>query len=749
MKNCIRFCILHTWIYLSVAFTFNTTNTDCRGSYYERANNDYSGRIRLSYLKRGDFGIQGLLAVTNKTQLCNEITNFGLLRVYAMKYAIDSINNDNKLIPNFTLGLQIDNVCNDLPATMARAMEIISQHRPHSTCRADFLKCEQGFKDVSPAIGIIGTKVSFSTIPLASMVSLYNIPLVSHTASSTLLSNRTNYPSFFRTMPSDKHQIQAMLAVIKKFRWNYVVAIGSDDDYGRQNVADLKKHASSDFGVDLCVVNDTYIPYGSEKTTAKIDAAIKLLEKEETRKAKVVILFCYVKDLGDMILKKAKERGVKRIWLTSDLWNPAALVLPSDQAEGILTVSIHSYPMKYLVKYIENEIRTKWKCDVWLQKYFRGEKKCMPTNLVDNSTTFVGNSTTKFGGRGCRIDISELVDELSTIPGEVYNLVNSVYALAHGIHSLIQQKCPKGVKCSSVTLSPSELTNAMHNVSFVNQEGELISFDENGDPKYAYYSIDNIQRNENNKTKVVRVGNWTDTHGLTIDQHMIKWPRWFSSGNETGGKYPFSRCNPDCEPGEYIVSKKGCCWECKKCVENQYTDQLNARNYSDCGLFYHTIDNKNCILTNVDWLKVTDAPGKALIIFSAFGFALLLLAIGILIKYWKFVIIGSQTPHMITLYCVMLFISYAFGAFLVIMPSEHTCSAMTTIFYLMLMTYICVLIIQTRFWNDYVVDGITDILNGNVFRSHLLSLLGYLVVEAATVVAWLHSEGNRILENSF
>ena len=86
------------------------------------------------------------------------------------------------LLAGATLGLQLDSVCGDLTLTMARGIEAVSLHRSNSVCRADFLKCDKSQNlsrtDIKPITALVGTELSSTSIPLASLLSLYYIPQV-------------------------------------------------------------------------------------------------------------------------------------------------------------------------------------------------------------------------------------------------------------------------------------------------------------------------------------------------------------------------------------------------------------------------------------------------------------------------------------------------------------------------------------------------------------------------------------------
>ncbi|ROL42286.1 Vomeronasal type-2 receptor 1 [Anabarilius grahami] len=102
----------------------------------------------------------------------------------------------------------------------------------------------------SPIHAIIGETESSATVILSRTTGPFKIPVISHSATCECLSNRKDYPSFFRTIASDYHQSRALAYIVKYFGWSWVGAVNSDNDYGNNGMAIFLKTAQEE---GICV----------------------------------------------------------------------------------------------------------------------------------------------------------------------------------------------------------------------------------------------------------------------------------------------------------------------------------------------------------------------------------------------------------------------------------------------------------------------------------------------------------------
>ncbi|XP_013763543.1 extracellular calcium-sensing receptor-like [Pundamilia nyererei] len=232
------------------------------------------------------------------------------LRVFrwtqAMIFAIEEINNDPALLPNISLGYSILNSCasptNALRAalTLASGAEEVdvSSHCP-------------------PAISaLIAESGSSQSIAVAGILGPFHMPIISYFSTCACLSDRTKYPTFFRTIPSDYFQAKALAALVKHFGWQWIGAIQSDNDYGRNGILAFKEEVEK-FGICIAFV-------GTILRTYTKDRFLKVVEIIKQSTVKVILAFVPEGDFYPLMQEIVNQNITGIQWIASEAWITAS-----------------------------------------------------------------------------------------------------------------------------------------------------------------------------------------------------------------------------------------------------------------------------------------------------------------------------------------------------------------------------------------------------------------------------------------
>ena len=155
----------------------------------------------------GDLILGGLFPVHRKSKFtenaCGEIDpQPGFQYLAAMLFALQKINNSTSLLTNVTLGAEIYDTCRSQTIGADRAKDII---------KYTLLNKQE------PLVGVIGPFTSDVSIAVANLLRAFKIPQISYGSSSADLSNKELYGNFFRTVPPDSFQAQALVDVIRHY----------------------------------------------------------------------------------------------------------------------------------------------------------------------------------------------------------------------------------------------------------------------------------------------------------------------------------------------------------------------------------------------------------------------------------------------------------------------------------------------------------------------------------------------------
>ena len=392
-------------------------------------------------------------------------------------------------------------------------------------------------------VGIVGPDTSDEVIELAPVLDKFELLSVSYQASSIDLEDRTKYSNFYRTLPSDRYQTEAILDILRKFNWTYVSVISSHGNVDQKAVAELTAAVDKD---NRCIAKTLTLP----KLPTASDYNDTINKLKENTKAKVVVLFTTAKDVVGLFNAVREQRVAKGTWQWIGTTNIGDLMLIStelqDIAGGALTLNY--------VPSIENEFEDYYFSlnprnnnytmfvDFWESIF-----NCSVANTINSSINFCTGSERLQGGKG-----------YSRI-APAYSVIDSVYAYAYAIKGIIKTRCQNVSNTSScvnsINLGQLLYSKGLKGITYPSfQSNSNISFDKDGGVQGKYSIMNFIHTNGSYVYKTV--GSW-EAGILILNQSSITWV----NNSNLPSK---SVCSEPCKPDEAVrtVNQK-CCWTCE------------------------------------------------------------------------------------------------------------------------------------------------------------------------------------------
>uniref|UniRef100_W5MB22 Delta-1-pyrroline-5-carboxylate dehydrogenase, mitochondrial n=1 Tax=Lepisosteus oculatus TaxID=7918 RepID=W5MB22_LEPOC len=376
----------------------------------------------------------------------------------AMRFAIEEINNGSggeNLLPGVTLGYQIYDICSE-PASILATLDVLVQQYEYNR------EPESPSTSRTRAIAVIGPDSSSYAFTSAATLGYYLIPEISYEATNEMLSNKQLYPAFFRTIPSDRNQVRAMVQLLVRFKWTWIALLGSDNDYGQQGVQSLSELAS-EYGICIAYkgIIQTY-------TDSRREEMLQMVRSIVDTRVNTIVVFSSKRIASGFFPLVVGQNVTGKVWIGSEDWSISTRVSGLPGIERIGTVLGISTKTATLPGFEGFEALT-----------------------VEKTRRPVANESEDERQRalGC-LQGSDAFGTLT--PGEVplkefdvqssFNVYKAVYALAHALRSLLD--CDS-LACSRVEALPWRLLEKLRQVNF-SVGSEPVYFNEHGDPPAGY-----------------------------------------------------------------------------------------------------------------------------------------------------------------------------------------------------------------------------------------------------------------------
>lgn len=619
-------------------------------------------------------------------QRYTELNYYAISWIEAMLFVIDEVNNSSSILPNYSLGFDIRDSCNDVDTALNNAMDFMLDEGESSN-RKNGCSCGHRTSAISAVIGGAASPISSA---VGHVFGVSNIPQISYSSTSVLLSDRETYRSFLRTIPSDTYQAKAIADLLEQFKWTYVSVVASDNEYGRAGMDSLKielKRRSICMAVEMLFHPNLY--------TKELKEIIKLLNTQA--RAKVVVLWCQRPNaIG--FLQQATALGLKgKTWIGTETWGDSYLLydLSPEIVGGMLGLVPQLKKHKQFEEHLNhlnpgNTGRNPWFMEYWKQQY-----NCQEFNMKTSSpdvNNLYKNDSFFFYRVNTDVNVTIVCPRNKGVPSanilprnKCTNVMDAVYAVALSVQLILDCKDGRGPlangECPSTApyIKPLDLLKYVKNISFHGRSGNTISFDKNGDLERGSYTIKSLQpvRVNFTKMKFVEIGSWDGTDGKL---EFINGTKYLWNGWED--EIPISRCNDVCFPGEYAVNgSTRCCWSCVKCPKGYTKLSRGLEPCIACPAGSESNSNRTlCIKRVYIYMDWSSGQAIAVIIVSIFGILNGLFILTIFVRHRSTPVVKASNRELSFIHLSFLIASFIFSFCLIGKPSPVRCGVRSFLF---------------------------------------------------------------------
>ncbi|XP_049918763.1 extracellular calcium-sensing receptor-like [Epinephelus moara] len=590
---------------------------------------------------------------------CMGLNFRGFQYTQAMLFAIEEINNSTDLLPGISLGYQIYDACASIARSVRFTLALANGNEvlfgPSQTPCARPAQVQ----------AIMGEAPSSLCMAMATVIGPFHIPMISHFATCACLSDKTKYPSFLRTIPSDYYQSRALAQLVKHFGWTWVGAVRTNDDYGNKGMATFTETAQQ---LGICLEYSV-----SFFRTDPPDKIQKIVDIIKASTSKVIVAFLSNLDFDILIHEMSHHNLTRYQWVGSEGWifdsqtaamdkhhildGAIGLSIPKAHVSGMREFMLDVKPLNSSGNELFTEFwETLFSCK-FKQSKLSTEKQRECTGHED--LTGVQNSFT----------------DMSLMP--IFNNVyKGVYAVAHALHSMFS--CNKS--CNKMQLDPYTILHHMKRVHFKTKEGEEVYFNENGDPA-AKYEIINWQPTENGIVDFVTIGLYDAS--LPADKQLNLQNKSLILANNSQ-QVPVSVCSKKCPPGTRKVLQKGkpvCCYDCLRCAEGEISNITDSITCVQCHPEFWSNERRDaCVKKEKEFLSYEEVMGALLTAASLLGTCITAVVAFIFFRYRKTPIVRANNSELSFLLLFSLTLCFLCSLTFIGRPSEWSCMLRHTAF---------------------------------------------------------------------
>ncbi|XP_061447640.1 vomeronasal type-2 receptor 26-like [Rhineura floridana] len=639
------------------------------------------------YHQRGDLIIGGIashsIIISSSIAFTNEpppalleelnVVPKNYQHILALQFAVKEINENPRILPNVTLGFHIYDSYFNAQWTYHATMLLIftlETFIPNYLCGLE-----------KNLLAVIGGLDSQTSLQVATVLDIYKVPQLIY-GSAPVMQDKTPGLSFYQMTPKEDLQFEGILSFLLHFRWTWIGILTTKDEYGDrfvETVVPLFSRSGICFAFTERTQKFTYV----NEINALFKNGAKIHDRIIDSKANAVVaygesytvpFFRWLPYLSEREHMARKPKG--KVWILTAQMELTSFVYQrtwdTEILHGALSFSLPSKDLPGFHQFVESKTPSNTKGDGFIRDFWQQAFGCVFPDAVLGEVD----------GDICTGD--EKLERLPgpffemSMTGHSYSIYNAVYAVAHALHAMlsrVNQRATverRGLKFPNQQLW--QLHHFLRGVSFNNNAGEDVSFDQNG-KIIAGFDVTNWIVFPNQSFHRVKVGRMDPQsppdHVFTISEKAITWHNWF---NQT---QPNSVCTQSCHPGSSKKVKEGepfCCYDCIPCPEGKISEQEDMNDCYKCEDEKYPNKNQNlCIRKDTSFLSYEEPLGLSLASFSLSFSLITALVLGTFTKHHNTPIVIANNRNLTYTLLMSLMLNFLCALLFIGQPQKLTC----------------------------------------------------------------------------
>uniref|UniRef100_A0A4W3I4I8 G-protein coupled receptors family 3 profile domain-containing protein n=1 Tax=Callorhinchus milii TaxID=7868 RepID=A0A4W3I4I8_CALMI len=572
-----------------------------------------------------------------------------------MIFAIEEINQNSALLPNVALGYRIYDDCSSSTIATKAALSLIND--------IEETVSGENCRERSRISALIGGGSSLESIAVTRFISPFNIPLVSYFSTCACLSNRKEFPTFYRTIPSDSYQSKVLAFLVRKFGWNWIGTIRVNNDYGNFGMQTFIDTVHQ-LGVCIAFSESFY-------RTDPIERITDIVQTVKRSSTKVVVAFCATREMRILFKELLRQNVTDIQWIGSEAWVTSDTLTSQENTQllvGTVGTAIRRSGIPGLRDFLLSVHPSRFPDNTLVKEFWETAFKCT-LRSESASSQRVTSGSRQCTGKEHLEDLQTAYSYLK-IDGPTCNVYKAVYAFAHAFHHMFSCERGKGPFMNNTCL-----LHYMQSVNFTTLSGDNVYFDVNGDP-VGTYDLINWQINSEGKAEMKIIGYYDGSAApgqeVVLNEKDIIW-----SGGQTEVRHPLSPCT-SCPRGSRKVIQKGqpiCCFDCTQCSEGEIsnvTGELHTCQQCPWDYWSNRLRDQ-CLPKATDFLSYTEPVGAALASLALTGLCTTLVVAAVFFQSRHTPIVKANNSELSFLLLFALWLCFLCALAFIGEPSGRTC----------------------------------------------------------------------------